>query len=546
MRRYLIALNILYATVSVRDIAHGYYDNWPMFRKDALHTGMTYAIASETGKLAWSYVTGGKVTSSPSANAGGVYFGSCDNGLYALTWDGVLKWRYASSDDIVSSPAVEYDGTVYAGAMDDNIYAIGRNGSLLWSYSSSDSVSSSPAISYAGYDIVNIGSHDGALYAFIGQHAPPPTPTPPPPPPCSLSCGHEEDEESDAIKLWDMEYFAQTERGTLLWSYLAGGPVFSSPARSSYSYTGSHDNTVYAHSMGPLRWSYATGDDVLSSPAVADYEAVYVGSSDNNFYALGDFDGALIWSYLTGDDVVSSPALYGQAVCFGSCDNNVYALNSTGSLNWSYAAGNDISSSPAVDGTGKAYVGSCDNNVYVIASYGALQWSYRTEGDVASSPSIDSYGRVYVGSDDNAVYAFVGLATPVPTPLPPLLDITMSRKYPRVGEAFAIEVSVQPLLTPCDAYGGIMAAGDFYSFVPGNTRSLRKGVHRLARAPHGIGKAQTRTLFSIPSIPDVIPSGDGELDFQVIVGLVPLGVIPRDIDSCIPGYEDVVWGILVR
>jgi len=347
-----------------------------------------------------------------------------------------------------------------------------------------------------------------------------------------------------------MEYFAQTQSGTLLWSCLTGGPVFSSPAMSDYSYyTGSHDNIVYARSWGSLRWNYATGDDVLSSPAVVKYEAVYVGSSDNNFYALGYSDGALIWSYLTGDDVVSSPALYGQAVCFGSCDNNVYALNSTGSLKWSYAAGNDISSSPAVDGIGKAYVGSCDNNVYVIASSGALQWSYRTEGDVASSPSIDSYGRVYVGSDDNAVYAFVGLATPIPTPTQtptPLLDIKMSDNIPRVGEAFAIEVSVQPLLTPCDAYGGIMAAGDFYSFVPGNTRSLRKGVHRLARAPHGIGKAQTRTLFSIPSIPDVIPSGDGELDFQVIVGLVPLGVIPRDIDSCIPGYEDVVWGILVR
>ncbi|MCX6340422.1 MAG: PQQ-binding-like beta-propeller repeat protein [Candidatus Aureabacteria bacterium] len=523
---------------------------------------MTYEIASETGKLAWSYVTGGKVTSSPSVTAGRIYFGSCDNGLYALTWDGVLKWRYASSDDIVSSPAVEYDGTVYAGAMDDNIYAIGWNGSLLWSYSSSDSVSSSPAIStyyHAGHDIVSIGSHDGALYAFIGQPAPPPTPTATPI--CNLPrCGSEE-EESDAIKLWDMEYSAQTQPGTLFWRCLTGGPVFSSPAMSDYSYyTGSHDNIVYARSWdGWLRWSYATGDDVLSSPAIVKYGAGYgavdgavcVGSNDNNFYALGASDGALIWSYLTGDDVVSSPALYGPAVRFGSCDNNVYALNSTGSLEWSYAAGNDISSSPAMDRTGKAYVGSCDNNVYAIASSGALQWSYRTEGDVASSPSIDSYGRVYAGSDDNAVYAFVEPDTPTPIPTPtqtptPLLDIKMSNNIPRVGEAFAIEVSVQPLLTPCDAYGGIMAASDFYSFVPGNTRSLRKGVHRLARAPHGIGKAQTKTLFSIPSIPDVIPSGDGELDFHVIVGLVPLGVIPRGIGSCISGYEDVDLGIIMR
>jgi len=78
-------------------------------------------------------------------------------------------------------------------------------------------------------------------------------------------------------------------------------------------------------------WRYRTGFYVYSSPAVAN-GVVYVGSTDNNIYALNAGTGALLWKYTTGA-VQSSPAVANGVVYVASEDYNVYALNaSTGAL----------------------------------------------------------------------------------------------------------------------------------------------------------------------------------------------------------------------
>ena len=127
-----------------------------------------------------------------------------------------------------------------------------------------------------------------------------------------------------------------------------------------------------------LKWKYTTGRDVDSSPAVAN-GVVYVGSDDNNVYALNASTGALLWKYTTGNQVDSSPAVANGVVYVGSEDGNVYALNaSTGALLWKYTTGGQVDSSPAV-ANGVVYVGSDDNNVYALnASTGALLWKYTT------------------------------------------------------------------------------------------------------------------------------------------------------------------------
>ncbi len=55
---------------------------------------------------------------------------------------------------------------------------------------------------------------------------------------------------------------------------------------------------------------------MLSSPQVAD-DIVYIGSIDNNVYALDALNGRLIWKYKTGDNVVSSGRPINKTVsCF--------------------------------------------------------------------------------------------------------------------------------------------------------------------------------------------------------------------------------------
>ncbi len=192
-----------------------------------------------------------------------------------------------------------------------------------------------------------------------------------------------------------------------LWAYTTGNDVRSSPAVvGGVVYVGSYDNNVYAlnATTGTRIWSYTTGYCVFSSPAVVG-GVVYVGSLDNKTYALNATTGTRIWSYTTGYWVTSSPAVVGGVVYVGSYDNNVYALNATtGTRIWSYTTESDILSSPAVVG-GVVYVGSYDNNVYALnATTGIKIWSYTTADRVGSPPTINN-GALYVGSYDNNVYA---------------------------------------------------------------------------------------------------------------------------------------------
>ena len=53
---------------------------------------------------------------------------------------------------------------------------------------------------------------------------------------------------------------------------------------------------------------------------------VYIGSYDDNVYALNARTGAKLWSYATGYLVYSSPAVANGVVYVGSHDEKVYAF----------------------------------------------------------------------------------------------------------------------------------------------------------------------------------------------------------------------------
>ena len=66
-----------------------------------------------------------------------------------------------------------------------------------------------------------------------------------------------------------------------------------------------------------------------SSPAVSsDGMVVYVGSNNNNAYAINAVNGSKIWNFSTGGAVYTSPALSndGMVVYVGSDDFNIYTL----------------------------------------------------------------------------------------------------------------------------------------------------------------------------------------------------------------------------
>ena len=65
----------------------------------------------------------------------------------------------------------------------------------------------------------------------------------------------------------------------------------------------------------------------ISSPAIGADGTVYVGSTDNNLYALNPADGSVKWNYPTGNGIWSSPALGADGTIYvGSFDDNVYTI----------------------------------------------------------------------------------------------------------------------------------------------------------------------------------------------------------------------------
>jgi hypothetical protein len=98
-----------------------------------------------------------------------------------------------------------------------------------------------------------------------------------------------------------------------------------SPSHSGFN---PYENMLSRANVGRLglRWSHTTGGFVESSPAVAN-GVVYVGSDDNNVYALNASTDALLWKYATGSAQIADPAVANGVTYFGSWDTNVFTLD---------------------------------------------------------------------------------------------------------------------------------------------------------------------------------------------------------------------------
>jgi outer membrane protein assembly factor BamB len=198
-----------------------------------------------------------------------------------------------------------------------------------------------------------------------------------------------------------------------LWVYHTGGSILSSPAIvNNVVYVGSNDDNLYAinASTGALLKSYRTGGYILSSPAVAN-GVLYIGSDDGYLYAFNTTSGQIIWK-----DQIETHPIFGMASAPLVANGVVYATEydeglifavnaSTGAKIWAiHVPGKMSRSSPAL-ANGILYVGSADDLVYALdAQTGKTIWTFPTKGQVKSSPAVVN-GIVYIGSLDGTLYA---------------------------------------------------------------------------------------------------------------------------------------------
>ena len=221
-----------------------------------------------------------------------------------------------------------------------------------------------------------------------------------------------------------------TQVGKLKWRVATAGPVTSSPAidKNGIVYVGSADNNIYAINgeTGVIEWKYQTGGAInFSSPAIDINGTVYIGSYDGFLYAfdtqtINPDDGSTWlpkWKFQTRGAVKSSPAIAPDGtIIFGSADGNVYALFPEGTLKWKTPVGVIERSSPAIDSDiGQVYIGTTVPDVFYALDLqtGALIWAYDFLcGGAYASPAIEADSSILFSnfttyySDENCLDSF--------------------------------------------------------------------------------------------------------------------------------------------
>lgn len=325
-------------------------------------TGETAAFSGGTVKPVWRFACEDEIRGSVAVSDGMVYAPCYDNNIYALTADsGKFAWKYATEGGVVSTPWVS-EGMVVFGSTDKVVYAVdAKAGTLLWTAPTKGKVFSSP---YGEFNHIFIGSDDRHIYA-IHQMS-----------------------------------------GRPAWTYATDGEVRARPllAENMIFFT-CQMGIVYCLSLNrELRWRFRARRGILAAPVIGK-GFVFVGSLDNNFYALDLRSGWSAWKYRAGGPIISTAVVGEDTVFFGSVDGNVYALDAAeGRVVWRYETEGQVTGSP-VCYNGAIYIGGVDGALYAIdAKSGALRWRYMTEGPITGTPVIVDE-ILYVGSSDHYVYA---------------------------------------------------------------------------------------------------------------------------------------------
>ncbi len=123
-----------------------------------------YAVDMETGQELWRYDRSeGAIAASPLVHGGRVYFGSFDKIFYALdARTGDVVWQFDGARNWYWARAITDGATIYAPSLDNNLYALDINtGALKWTLETGGAIAGSPAL--VGNDKIAVPSDDGRL-----------------------------------------------------------------------------------------------------------------------------------------------------------------------------------------------------------------------------------------------------------------------------------------------------------------------------------------------------------------------------------------------
>lgn len=362
IRRLLAASTLLLATSLILAADK---DTWPVFRGDALQTGIAASPLPKELKPLWQFTTKDAIECAPAIGGGVAYVGSLDEHLYAIDLaTGKEKWK-SKLGPIKASPAI-HEGSVFVGDMDGNFHCFdAATGKPRWQFRTESEISSGANFAK---ERVLFGSGDEHLYCL-------------------------------------------TLDGKLAWKFrVAGGPVLASPAVvQDRTFVAGCDSNLHVLNTadGKEVASVELGGQTGSSAAV-DGERLYVGTMSNQVLAIDWKKAAVTWTFQAdrrAQPFYGSPALAGDLVLIGSRDKKLWALDrKTGKSAWNFETEGKIDGSPVVVGK-EAYVASMDGNLYRLDLKGKMTAKIALDGPVTGSPAVAG-GCLLIGTNKGTLYCF--------------------------------------------------------------------------------------------------------------------------------------------
>lgn len=191
-----------------------------------------------------------------------------------------------------------------------------------------------------------------------------------------------------------------------LWMYECEDEIRGSPlCENDTIFIGSYDNNLYALSAdkGEFRWKSPTEGGVITRPLSIDGRLLF-GSEDGKFYAVTAQTGKVLWDFPVNAPVRCSASMIDRRVVFGADNGVFYALNlENPACEWRVETGGPIRSTPVV-AQDQLFFGNEEGEFYCLDAHGQMRWRFNSKRGITASPLIDR-GAVYFPSLDSIFYA---------------------------------------------------------------------------------------------------------------------------------------------
>lgn len=191
-----------------------------------------------------------------------------------------------------------------------------------------------------------------------------------------------------------------------LWSFKCEDEIRGTPTLFQGTlYIGSYDNNLYAldAAEGKFQWKYPTDGGIVSRPALFEGN-VYIGSEDKRLHVVSARSGKVVWTYFTNGPIRSSPRIAEGHVFIGSDDTHLHAVNiNSGRMAWRFETADFVRSTPFVMND-LVYVGCETGDYYAVDFRGELKWRFRAKRAITSSTT--GVGQMlYFSSMDGTLYS---------------------------------------------------------------------------------------------------------------------------------------------